>query len=143
MRGHRGGSAGAQAAPSAADGLPRLARRAYNALMDSFLKQELMERLAEIEASIATGARKRSRQREHVAEPARIGLDAKLSSILKRFDDSRAIRREELGRLANQFKFATRIDSKGDGKRVVGKTRSRTRFFSKWISLPSRLERSN
>jgi hypothetical protein len=109
--------------------------------MDSFLKQELLDRLAGIEAGVATDARSISRPREDVAE--HIGLDAKLSSVLKSFEDSQAIRREKLARLANQFKFATRIDSKGDGKRVVGKTRSRTGFFSRWIRFASRFERSN
>jgi uncharacterized membrane protein YeaQ/YmgE (transglycosylase-associated protein family) len=71
--------------------------------MDSFVKQELLDRLAEIEAGIATGASNILRQREHVAELERIGLDAKLSPVLKSFEDSQAIRREELGRLVHEL----------------------------------------
>jgi hypothetical protein len=72
-------------------------------LMDSFVKQELLDRLAEIEAGIATDASNISRQREQVAELERVGLDAKLSSVLKSFEDSQAVRREELGRLLHEL----------------------------------------
>jgi hypothetical protein len=68
--------------------------------MDSFLKQELLDRLAESEANIATGASNISRRREHVAELERTGQDAELSrSVLTSFEDCQATRREELGHL--------------------------------------------
>jgi hypothetical protein len=75
--------------------------------MDSFLKQELLDRLAEIEASIATGASNIARQREHVAELERTELDAPLSrSILTSFEDPQAIRHEDLARLVGELEAA-------------------------------------
>ena len=73
-------------------------------LMDSFLKQELLDRLAEIEASIATGASNRSRHREHVAALEGSGLDAPPSrSDPMGFEDSQAVRREDLARLVGEL----------------------------------------
>jgi hypothetical protein len=76
-------------------------------LMQSFLKQELLDRLAEIEASIATGASNISRQREHVAELERNGLDASLSkSVMTSFEGTQAIRHEEFARLVDELEAA-------------------------------------